>query len=97
MRVGGLPYEAASTLTEIAEALAAVGDEGGAAECRARAFDIARRQGYHEITHRLETVPMRTQPARAAPPPHALDPHAAAVARAVTSLAPVGTGASADG
>jgi tetratricopeptide (TPR) repeat protein len=84
---GGMPYESASTLVELSEALAAIGDAAGSADCRTRAREIATRQGYHELTHRLD----RPRPALVATPQrgaHVLHPHATAVARAVTALAP---------
>jgi tetratricopeptide (TPR) repeat protein len=91
----GLPYESASTLLELSEALATVGDARGAAECQSRAVEIAGRQGYHELTHRSEAVEAEARPFQA-DAPHALDPQAAAVARAVASLGSVVSGASAE-
>jgi tetratricopeptide (TPR) repeat protein len=89
----GLPYEAASALLELSEALAMVGDASGASECRTRALGIAARQGYHELIHRLEMLQIASKCIQA-DAPHALDPQAAAVARAVTSLALVSSAAS---
>jgi tetratricopeptide (TPR) repeat protein len=82
---GGMPYESASTLVELAEALARIGDADASAECRGRAREIAARHGYHELTHRLD----RLGPASPAAQPrgHVLHPNATAVARAITSLA----------
>jgi hypothetical protein len=90
---GAMPYEAAATLVELAQALATIGDAAGAAECRARAMEIAARQGYHELTHRVEALHAAAPPARERSP-RALDPGARAVARAVSSLDLVASGAS---
>jgi tetratricopeptide (TPR) repeat protein len=92
---GGPPYESADVLFELSTALAAVGDARAADECRTRALEIAVRQGYHELTHRLEALETAPRPARAGAA-HALDAYASAVARAVTTLGLVGSGASDD-
>jgi tetratricopeptide (TPR) repeat protein len=90
---GGTPYESADVLFELSTALAAVGDATAAGECRTRALGIAARQGYHELTHRLEALEVPFPPARA-DAAQALDAHASAVARAVASLGFVGIGTS---
>jgi tetratricopeptide (TPR) repeat protein len=90
---GRLPYESASALVELSEALAAIGDAAGSADCRARAREIATRQGYHEFTHRLDrpSVAPAAAPQRSA---QVLHPRATAVARAITSLALTAPGVS---
>jgi tetratricopeptide (TPR) repeat protein len=93
MAYGGSPYESADVLFELSAALAAVGDASAAGECRTRALEIAARQGYHELTHRLETLKIPPPPARAGEA-HALDARASAVACAVASLGLVGIGTS---
>jgi tetratricopeptide (TPR) repeat protein len=90
---GGPPYESADALFELSTALARVGDAGAAAECRTRALEIAARQGYHELTHRLEALEITPPPAQVGAA-HALDAHAGAVVRAVASLGLVGIGTS---
>jgi tetratricopeptide (TPR) repeat protein len=90
---GGPPYESADVLFELSTALAMVGDARAADECRARALEIAARQGYHELTHRLEALEIAPRPARVGAV-HSLDADASAVARAVTSLGLVGSGTS---
>ena len=87
----GMPYEAAGALLELAQALADVGDTTGADECRARAASIARRHAFHELTHRLETLPVAA-PSRPVERPHAFDSDAQEVARAVAALAGAGVG-----
>jgi tetratricopeptide (TPR) repeat protein len=88
----GLPYQSAATLLELSQALAVVGDTDGATQCRTKALDIAERQAYHEIAHRLEALEM-TPEAQPVEAPHALDPHATEVADAVASIGLVGFGA----
>jgi hypothetical protein len=89
------PYECASALFELSQALATIG-HSGAADCRARALEIAQRHAFHELSHRLESV-RTTTPARRAEPLAALDSDAAAVAHAVASLTLSGAGARTDG
>jgi hypothetical protein len=85
----GLPYESASTLLELSQALAAAGDRDGATECRARSFQLAERYDYHEIAHRAQEL--RIPDGRPwAEPLRALDSRAMEVARAVASLSPAG-------
>jgi tetratricopeptide (TPR) repeat protein len=86
---GGMPYESAAALVELSEALAAIGDVDGSDDCRARAREIAVRQGYHELTHRLDRLRLLPGPTGGRGR-HALHPTATAVARAVRSLACTG-------
>jgi tetratricopeptide (TPR) repeat protein len=85
--VAGLPYQSAAALLELSQALAAIGDATGLAECRAQALEIAERHGYHEITLRLEGLRIADKPHQPEAP-HALTPDAIDVARAVASLSP---------
>jgi tetratricopeptide (TPR) repeat protein len=85
-----LPYQCAAVLLELAQALAAIGDAAGAADCHTRALALAERHAYHEIIHRLDAV--RTAPIPApAEAPRVLDPKGTEVARAVASLELVGS------
>jgi hypothetical protein len=79
-----LPYACAAVLLELSQALALVGDTDGAATCRTRALALAEHHAYHEIVHRLETLPVAIR--RRAEAPHVLDPKGTEVARAVASL-----------
>jgi tetratricopeptide (TPR) repeat protein len=79
------PYQCAAVLLELSQALAAIGDADDAAECRARALELAERYAYHEIVHRLEALRVTPVPSRVEAP-HVLDPKGTEVARAVASL-----------
>ena len=79
------PYECASALLELSQALAIVGDDVSAAACRIRALEIAERHAYHEIVHRLEVLQVSPRPRRVEAP-RVLDPSGAEVAQAVASL-----------
>jgi tetratricopeptide (TPR) repeat protein len=92
---GGLPYHSADALLELSQALSTIGDSAGAAECRARALDIAQRHAFHELIHRLESLRIAPKP-RQAEAPHALNSNATSVARAVASLALAGSEANGD-
>jgi tetratricopeptide (TPR) repeat protein len=86
----GLPYESAAALLELADALDTVGNSEDGATCRARALQIATYHNYHEITHQAEAVRPQKTPSRTEEL-HALDTRATEVARAVASLAAVGS------
>jgi tetratricopeptide (TPR) repeat protein len=86
----GMPYEAAAVLLELAQALALIGDTGDAEERRQQGLQIAKGKGYHELTHRLETLRIKSRTAQR-DLPYELSPHAEAVVRAVASLT-VGAG-----
>jgi tetratricopeptide (TPR) repeat protein len=87
----GLPYESASALLELSQALDTVGDPDGSAQCRAGALEIAERHNYHEIRHLADEVQSRHKPS-VTEALHALDPRATEVARAVASLVVAGPG-----
>jgi tetratricopeptide (TPR) repeat protein len=89
------PYECASALLELGQALATIGDAARATACRTRALELARRHAYHEIVHRLEAVCVAPVPGRAAAP-HELEANGAEVARAVAALGFAGTATGAE-
>jgi tetratricopeptide (TPR) repeat protein len=84
-----LPYEMASALVELSQALATIGDPVAAAACRAGALELAESHNYHEIFHRASEVFTGPSPSQSEPL-HTLDSRAAEVARAVASLDLVG-------
>jgi tetratricopeptide (TPR) repeat protein len=83
--VAPIPYQCAAVLLELSQALDAIGDAGGAAECRTRALELAERHAYHEIVHRLEALRIGPAATRSEAP-RVLDPNGTEVARAVASL-----------
>ncbi|MFN2566704.1 MAG: hypothetical protein ABR499_17040 [Gemmatimonadaceae bacterium] len=86
-----LPYQSAAVLLELSQALAAIGDPAGVAECRAAAAEIAERHGFHEISLRLEALCVAPERS-GGEGPYMLDPRATEVARAVASLSLAGSG-----
>jgi tetratricopeptide (TPR) repeat protein len=73
----GHPHETADMLREIAEALTLVGEADAAKAYRDQALGMARRGGFFELVHRLETMTQASAPHAATP---ALDPHALRIA-----------------
>jgi tetratricopeptide (TPR) repeat protein len=95
MTTAPMPYECASVLLELSQALATIADASGAAVCRARALELAERHAYHELVHRLEALRVVPVGSRAEAP-HALDLKGAEVARAVASLGYAGSATGVD-
>ena len=88
------PYQCASALLELSQALALVGEIEAAGATRAHALRIAEAHSFHEIIHRLEALRIDPRPARPEVP-YVLDSNGAEVARAVASLGLAGQATSA--
>lgn len=58
-----LPWPSASSLVELSEALAVVGDESGSRQMAERALAMATQHGFHQLTYRLDNPVHVAQPA----------------------------------
>lgn len=67
-----LPHPSASTLVELSEALAVVGEEARSEEVAAHAERLASAHGFHQLTYRLENPVLVTAPAQPAPATQAI-------------------------
>ena len=70
LREGAMPHPAATSLVELSEALAVVGDEERATRMAARARGLANAHGFHQLMHRLENPVLVAAPAPLAPATH---------------------------
>jgi len=62
-----MPWPSASSLVEVSEALALVGEDDRATSVAERAEALATRHGFHQLTYRLENPVHVAQPVALAP------------------------------